>query len=301
MKIIEKIVTQGHGYLYPDFLCIHETANAGATALNHVTYWTREPMYAVHYVGDWTGNVYHCVPDNRLCLQVGNGNSHVLGIELCHATNKADFEKVWNVGVDWAVYMLKKKGWGVDRLLSHDDCRRKWGGTDHTDPIGYFKKYGKTWEQFKAAVKAKLNSGTTPAPAPAPSVPSKPTTNANPYKMPNWNLSKGSTGEGVKWLQWELKQRGYNLGSYGIDGDFGNMTDKAVRAFQRDSGLVVDGIVGSKTRQALMASRQYYTVVKGDTLSKIAKMYGTTVNNLKTLNNIQNANLIYVGQKLRVK
>ncbi len=44
-----------------------------------------------------------------------------------------------------------------------------------------------------------------------------------------------------------------------------------------------------------------YTVIRGDTLSAIAKRYGTTVNELCKLNNISNPNLIYVGQKLKVK
>lgn len=45
----------------------------------------------------------------------------------------------------------------------------------------------------------------------------------------------------------------------------------------------------------------YYIVKKGDTLTKIAKMYKTTVKQLVAWNNIKNPNLIYVGQKLRVK
>ena len=45
----------------------------------------------------------------------------------------------------------------------------------------------------------------------------------------------------------------------------------------------------------------YYTVKKGDTLSAIAKRYGTSVNNIVKLNNIKNPNLIYPNQKLRVK
>ena len=44
-----------------------------------------------------------------------------------------------------------------------------------------------------------------------------------------------------------------------------------------------------------------YTVIRGDTLSAIARKYGTTVNELCKLNNISNPNLIYVGQKLKVK
>lgn len=158
MKIIESIVTNGHGYLNPTYFVIHETANPGATALNHVNYWRNNPAYAVHYVGDWTGDVYHCVPDDRLCWQVGGGNAYVVGIELCHAKNSLEFKKVWDLGVEFSAYYLKKKGWGIDRLISHDECRRRWGGTDHTDPIGYFKKYGKTWDQFKAEVAKRLNA-----------------------------------------------------------------------------------------------------------------------------------------------
>jgi GH25 family lysozyme M1 (1,4-beta-N-acetylmuramidase) len=45
----------------------------------------------------------------------------------------------------------------------------------------------------------------------------------------------------------------------------------------------------------------YYTVKKGDTLSAIAKKNGTTVKKLTTMNNIKNPNLIYEGQKLRIK
>lgn len=48
-------------------------------------------------------------------------------------------------------------------------------------------------------------------------------------------------------------------------------------------------------------TKKYYTVKAGDTLTYIAKKYNTTVDKLVKLNNIKNANLIYVGQKLRVK
>jgi GH25 family lysozyme M1 (1,4-beta-N-acetylmuramidase) len=48
-------------------------------------------------------------------------------------------------------------------------------------------------------------------------------------------------------------------------------------------------------------TKKYYTVKAGDTLTDIAKKYNTTVDKLVKLNNIKNANLIYAGQKLRVK
>ena len=44
-----------------------------------------------------------------------------------------------------------------------------------------------------------------------------------------------------------------------------------------------------------------YTVKRGDTLSKIALKFNTTVDELVSLNNIKNKNLIYIGQVLKIK
>lgn len=68
----------------------------------------------------------------------------------------------------------------------------------------------------------------------------------NPYSEPTKTLKKGSKGDGVKWLQWHLNRHGAGLD---VDGDFGNLTDKAVRDFQTQA--FVDGKVGKLTRNAL--------------------------------------------------
>lgn len=59
--------------------------------------------------------------------------------------------------------------------------------------------------------------------------------------------------------------------------------------------------IQSRVNEMMSVKAEYYTVKKGDNLTKIARAYGTTVPKLKSLNNIANANLIYVGQKIRVK
>lgn len=60
-------------------------------------------------------------------------------------------------------------------------------------------------------------------------------------------LRKGMKGEDVKTLQNALIKLGHDLGKWGADGDFGNATYTAVRAFQYANGLTADGIAGAKT------------------------------------------------------
>lgn len=65
-------------------------------------------------------------------------------------------------------------------------------------------------------------------------------------------LSEGCRGEEVKALQILLMGRGYSVGVDGADGDFGANTKAAVKAYQRDMGLGVDGIAGKDTISALL-------------------------------------------------
>lgn len=64
-------------------------------------------------------------------------------------------------------------------------------------------------------------------------------------------LKRGDSGEGVRDLQKKLIALGYSCGSKGADGKFGASTETAVRQFQKDKGLEVDGIVGKDTLNAL--------------------------------------------------
>lgn len=65
-------------------------------------------------------------------------------------------------------------------------------------------------------------------------------------------ISSGSANGYVKFLQAYLDQRYYSPGP--IDGIFGSKTRTAVINFQKDNGLVADGIVGSKTWSKIRAS-----------------------------------------------
>ncbi|MGH4051717.1 MAG: peptidoglycan-binding protein [Clostridium sp.] len=74
--------------------------------------------------------------------------------------------------------------------------------------------------------------------------------NPNPTPTPTKPILKiGSTGEAVTYLQQSLTNLGYNPGP--VDGIFGSATQSAVKSFQKNKGLIVDGIVGSNTWAAL--------------------------------------------------
>lgn len=64
-------------------------------------------------------------------------------------------------------------------------------------------------------------------------------------------LRNGDEGDDVKELQTNLIRLGYDCGKWGADGDFGDATEMAVRAFQRDHDLVVDGEFGPKSLSAM--------------------------------------------------
>ena len=64
------------------------------------------------------------------------------------------------------------------------------------------------------------------------------------------SFQRGDDGQEVLSIQKRLVELNYSIKS--IDGDFGPETENAVRSFQTDRGLEVDGIVGSATYRALM-------------------------------------------------
>ena len=68
----------------------------------------------------------------------------------------------------------------------------------------------------------------TPAPTPTPAL-----------------LKKGHNGDSVREMQKRLQELGYYEGS--IDGDFGGGTEEALRLFQSQNGLDVDGVAAQKT------------------------------------------------------
>jgi hypothetical protein len=67
-------------------------------------------------------------------------------------------------------------------------------------------------------------------------------------------LKNGSVGSQVKKLQETLTSLGYSVGSTGADGIYGKATAAAVKQYQKDNGLSVDGIAGKNTLGSLYST-----------------------------------------------
>lgn len=164
----------------------------------------------------------------------------------------------WNKKSNWKAKGKISDGIPADTLVclfySRDNKEKTWehtglGFNDETvecsGTVIHKTSRNKKWTHW--AVPACINGD---VPTPTPPTPTKPT------------LRYGSSGEYVKELQTKLVGRGYSVGTYGADGKFGRATEQAVKEFQRDAGLTVDGICGPNTWAALDGSSDtgLYTV-----------------------------------------
>ena len=72
-------------------------------------------------------------------------------------------------------------------------------------------------------------------------------------KAVNNNMVRNFTvGEFAKWVQERLIAKGYSLNEFGVDGRYGNESEKKVKEFQANCGIDVDGIVGINTVNRLI-------------------------------------------------
>ena len=111
-------------------------------------------------------------------------------------------------------------------------------------------------------------------------------------------------GDDVKQLQTKLNALGYSCGS--VDGLFGTKTESALKKFQSENKLVVDGIFGKASLAALNSAKtpdkvpdaeeepaeplQTYTVNKGDTLWRISQKFlgnGSKYKKIMTANGLK--------------
>ncbi|AUF99803.1 peptidoglycan-binding protein [Pseudomonas sp. 09C 129] len=96
-------------------------------------------------------------------------------------------------------------------------------------------------------------------------------------------LRHGDRGQAVRLLQKQLNQQGAKLS---VDGDYGDATEKAVRAYQQKVGLVDDGIAGAKTQASLAGADCSKLLLKAP-LVNAAKRLGVEIAAVMAVNEVE--------------
>lgn len=166
-----------------------------------------------------------------------------------------------------------------DYNISIDHVIRHYDVTGKTCPNPYVKNNGLngnwTWDEFIANVKQYRRDGTITIPNRSGSSTATPqTTTSKTTTSKKSYLQKGDKGNDVKEMQTMLIACGYSCGSCGADGDFGNGTLSALKSFQSDQKLTVDGLYGNKSKttlEALYKSKTSSTVKQTDAVKTFLK------------------------------
>lgn len=165
-EIVQKFIGKNRSgqALTPIGMVVHDTDTKGATAENERTYFNNNNVSAsAHAFIDWN-SIIETVPGTEVAWHAGPSANHkFIGVELCVPANQDvnKFNEVWNRAVWYFAYKfvnkLKINTVTKDNLMSHAEVSQKWHETDHTDPISYFKQFGKTVDQFRSEVQNQIN------------------------------------------------------------------------------------------------------------------------------------------------
>ncbi|MBC2200420.1 SH3 domain-containing protein [Listeria welshimeri] len=159
------------GYGKPKGFVVHETANDNSTITSEINYMTN----------NWQNAFVHTFVDSSRIIQIhpteyavwGAGpkaNPYFVQSELVREKTKEKFYKSINNDAYYVAFNLKQYGLipvnahntGIGTVWSHDAVSRYLGGTTHSDPVGYFAKWGYSFNEFFDLVNYKYNELTVP-------------------------------------------------------------------------------------------------------------------------------------------
>lgn len=188
--------------------------------------------------------------------------------EICQGSNTdTDYYRKAIAGAeDVCVKLCREYGWTAKNIVSHKEGHAAGYASNHGDPESWMRHFGDDMAAFRKRVQAKLTGAQTPAVAPGEKVGEIP---AQEGKAPDVSpvggtgggkavvvtlttLRQYATGKQVSTLQHLLQALGY-LPATKVNGIFDTGTVAAVKSFQKEHDLTVDGIVGKNTWTALLA------------------------------------------------
>ena len=203
-----------------------------------------------HFLVRKDGSIYRLRPENKVGSHAKGANSNSIGIcfEGAYMTETMPDEQK-EAGKELVAYL--KERYGISKVQRHSDVYpTSCPGTNFP-----FDEIAGASGKVNANV-IKNNSG------------NKNNSNNNSSTL----LNVGSRGATVQDVQKKLVALGYNVGSTGADGVFGNATKNAVIKFQKSVGISQDGIVGSVTLTKL--NEAYNNRNKGQSVTSTTSYTG---------------------------
>ncbi|CEG29782.1 peptidoglycan-binding protein [Bacillus sp. B-jedd] len=159
----------------------------------------------------------------------GKSNDTHIHVEICEDDLKDPkyFKEVYREAVELFAYLCKEFPYLIpDKdIITHSEGYKMGIASNHGDVMHWFPKHGKSMNTFRADVSKALEEEAV--------------------------LKKGAKGDSVKKLQNELITVGEKLPKFGADGDYGQETENAVKAFQARYSLTVNGIADNVTLNKL--------------------------------------------------
>lgn len=252
---------QGHKLSYPVYFDIEEPGTEGSAVANAIAFGD-----IIEAAGYWCGVYY-----NR------NWHNNVIKGQLDrftrwgagYGTNNGQKQDNYKPGFGEDIWQYSSKGSvpGVSRNVDVNVCYRDFP--------------------------AEIGGGSTPAPAPQPTP--TPTTKYKEGDHVVFSTCYASSTDPIsKAIPASKMARNHGVitgiypgthNPYLLDKNLCFVNDGDIRGFYNGGS----------------SGAQYYTVKAGDCLSVIAQKYGTTVSQLQSWNGISNPDVIYAGQRIRVK
>ena len=174
MNITKQYLIQNDCYkagrkITPQGCMVHSTATPGVMAEDFALRWNKPGIEkAVHFFVDDAdvietlpcekGNAWrawHCGRGAK-----GSGNDTMVSLEICEPLNLRDgayFRKAYDRAAELAAYLSGIFGFGAEDIICHSEGYAAGIASNHADVMHWFPLHGKTMDDFRRDVKAKLD------------------------------------------------------------------------------------------------------------------------------------------------
>lgn len=142
----------------PQGICVHNTAN-DASAMSEISYMLGNNNKTSFHAAVDNYRIVTGLPFNRNAYHAGDGrngkgNRTQIAIEICYSKSGGErFKEAEDLAACYIAYLLKKYGWGIEKVSKHQDYSGKYC-PHRTLDLG--------WERFLNKIREQLGIQTTP-------------------------------------------------------------------------------------------------------------------------------------------